>query len=85
MKTIPSAHPPHHSDGFVVTCRLWTASGRVPALLVLELTLAFKQRPNLYSIDIETDEICQTKKKKDMVDSENQKQSLTHTFEQTCS
>ena len=29
MKTIQCAHPPHHHNGFVATCRLWTASGRV--------------------------------------------------------
>ena len=33
MKTIQGAHPPH---GFVATCRLWTASSGVHALLVLE-------------------------------------------------
>ena len=32
--------------------------------------------PTLYSVDIEADKICQTKKKKDMLDSENQKQSF---------
>ena len=26
MKTIQCAHPPHHHNDFVVTCRLWTAS-----------------------------------------------------------
>ena len=36
MKTIQCAHPPHHHNGFVETCRLWTASGGVHALLVLE-------------------------------------------------
>ena len=25
MKTIQCAHPPHHHNGFVATCRLWTA------------------------------------------------------------
>ena len=44
-----------------------------------------KKRPNLYSVDIETDKICQTKKKKDALDSENQKQSLADTFEYRCS
>ena len=39
MKTIQCAHPPHHHNGFVATCRLWTASGGVHALLVLEPTL----------------------------------------------
>ena len=29
MKAILCAHPPHHQNGFVVTCRLWTASGGV--------------------------------------------------------
>ena len=29
MKTIQCAHPPHHYNGFVATCRLWTASGGV--------------------------------------------------------
>ena len=32
MKTIQCAHPPHHHNGFVATCRLWTASGGVHAL-----------------------------------------------------
>ena len=32
MKTIQCAHPPHHNNGFVATCRLWTASGGVHAL-----------------------------------------------------
>ena len=36
MKTIQYAHPPHHHNGFVATCRLWTASGGVHSLLVLE-------------------------------------------------
>ena len=36
MKTIHCAHPPHHHDGFVATCQLWTASDGVHALLVLE-------------------------------------------------
>ena len=36
MKTIQYAHPPH--NGFVAKCRLWTASGRVHALLLLEQT-----------------------------------------------
>ena len=27
MKTIQCAHPPHDHNGFVATCRLWTASG----------------------------------------------------------
>ena len=36
MKTIQYAHPPHHHNGFVATCRLWTASGGVHALLVFE-------------------------------------------------
>ena len=38
MKTVQCAHPHHHHNGFVTTCRLWTASGRVHALLVLEPT-----------------------------------------------
>ena len=33
------------------------------------------------SVDIEADKICQIKKKKDMPDSANQKQSLTDAFE----
>ena len=36
MKTIQCAHHLHHHNAFVVTCRLWTAIGRVHALLVLE-------------------------------------------------
>ena len=38
MKTNQCAHPPHHHNAFVATCRLWTASGGVQALLVLEPT-----------------------------------------------
>ena len=38
--------------------------------------LYLKKIATLYSVDIETDKICQTKKKKDMLDSENQKQSF---------
>ena len=38
MKTIQRTHPPHHYNGFVVTCRLWTASGGVHELLKLEPT-----------------------------------------------
>ena len=36
MKTM--CPPGYHHDGFVVTCWLWTASGGVYALLVLEST-----------------------------------------------
>ena len=36
MKTIQCAHPPYHHNGFVGTCRLWTASdeedGRMTSL-----------------------------------------------------
>ena len=39
MKTIQCTHPPHNHNSFVTTCRLWTASGGVHALLVLEPTL----------------------------------------------
>ena len=42
MKTIQCAHPPHCHNGFAAICRLWTASGGVHALLVLE--------PTVYSI-----------------------------------
>ena len=38
MKAIQCTHPPHHGNGFAVTCRLWTASSGVHALLVLEPT-----------------------------------------------
>ena len=38
MKTIQCAHPPHYHNGFVATCRLWTTSRGVHALLILELT-----------------------------------------------
>ena len=41
MKTTQCAHPPHHHNGFVATCRLWTASGGVHALLVLEPTYMY--------------------------------------------
>ena len=36
MRTIQCAHPLYNHNGFVATCRLWTASGGVHALLVLE-------------------------------------------------
>ena len=36
MKTIQCAHPPHHHNGFVATCQLWTVSDGVHLLLVLE-------------------------------------------------
>ena len=38
MKTIQCPHPPHHRNGFVATCQLWTTSGGVHALLMLETT-----------------------------------------------
>ena len=47
--------------------------------------VTFKKIPTLHSVDIEADKICQTKKKKDMLDSENQKQSLTDAFGHRCS
>ena len=37
MKTIQCAHPPHHHNGFVATCRLWTASGGVTIYLCYAL------------------------------------------------
>ena len=43
--------------------------------------LHLKKIPTLYSVDIEVEKICQTKKKKDMLYSENQKQSFTDAFE----
>ena len=43
MKTIQCAYPRHYHNGFVVTCRLWTASGGVHALLVLEPTECSKR------------------------------------------
>ena len=46
---------------------------------------SIKRRCNLYSVDIETDKICQRKKKKDLLDLEHQKQSLADTFEYRCS
>ena len=42
MKTIQCVHPPHHDNGFAATCRLWTASGGVRALLVLDIDLYTK-------------------------------------------
>ena len=33
MKTIQCAHPPHHHNGFVATCRLWMA--RAIAIVVM--------------------------------------------------
>ena len=38
--------------------------------------LYLKKIPTLYSVDIEADKICQTKKKNDTFGSENQKQSF---------
>ena len=38
MKTIHCAHPPHHRNGFVATCRLCMANCGIHALLVLEST-----------------------------------------------
>ena len=38
MKTIQCAHPPYHHCDFVVTCRLWTVTDGVYAVLVLETT-----------------------------------------------
>ena len=38
MKTIQCALPPHHHNGFVTKCMLWTASGGVHVFLVLEPT-----------------------------------------------
>ena len=38
--------------------------------------LHLKKMPTLYSIEIEADKICQTNKEKDMLDSEDQKQSF---------
>ena len=32
MKTIQCAHPPQHHNGFVATCRLWTATGHWPSI-----------------------------------------------------
>ena len=46
MKTIQCAHPPHLHNSFVVTCRLWTASGGVQVLLVLEPTECFRVLEN---------------------------------------
>ena len=38
----------------------------------------------LYSVDIKADKICQIKKKKDMLDLENEKQSFANAFECRC-
>ena len=38
MKRIQCVHSSHQHNGFVATCRLWTASGGVYTLLVLEPT-----------------------------------------------
>ena len=58
MKTIRCAHPPHHHNGFVVTCRLWTASGRhsttdrhgTPPLAVTEL----RHRPSIAGMSLQS-------------------------------
>ena len=39
MKTIQCTHPPHHRNGFVTTCWLWTVRGEVHAWLVLQPTV----------------------------------------------
>ena len=36
MNIIQCVHPPHHHNGFMVTCCLWMANGGVHALSVLE-------------------------------------------------
>ena len=46
--------------------------------------LHLKKIPTLYCV-VEADQICQTKKNKDILDSENQKQSFTDAFEYRCS
>ena len=51
MKTIQSTHPPHHHNGFVATCRLWMASGRGHALLVLEPTEYSTSTPCLVLVE----------------------------------
>ena len=38
MKTIQCAHPPHHHNGLLTTCPLWTANCGVHAFLVLDAT-----------------------------------------------
>ena len=53
MKTIQCPHLPHHHNGFVATCRLWTASGGVHALLVLEPTeCSTSTRPGAYKTEL---------------------------------
>ena len=51
MKTIQCARPPHHRNGFVATCRLWTASGGVHALLVLCSLLEHCYAPSLVLVE----------------------------------
>ena len=46
MKTIQCAHLSHHHNGFVAACWLWTASGGVHALLLLEPT---EEKPNKFA------------------------------------
>ena len=41
MKTIQCAHPPHHHNGFVATCQLWTPSGGVHALFIQRIIQEF--------------------------------------------
>ena len=49
MKTIQCTYLPHHHNGFVATCRLWTASDGVHALLALEPTeCSTSTRPGAY-------------------------------------
>ena len=41
----------------------------------------FEKKPTLYSVDIDADKIAQKNKKKDFLNSENQKQSFRDSFE----
>ena len=41
MKTIQCAHPFHHHNGFVATCRLWAVSAEVHALLYIYIIYTY--------------------------------------------
>ena len=51
MKTIQCAHP-HHHNGFVATCRLWTASGGVIYIYIYNIRV-FSRENSCYFYQLE--------------------------------
>ena len=37
MKTVQCAHPPHHHNGFVATCQLWTTLAIHKAIVAMRM------------------------------------------------